>query len=137
MEIASEIGVNQATLWRWRREPEFQQRVEQLRDTISSSIIRNAITEKDERLRAANERWLDLRRLVDSRAEHGRRHLPNVPGASTGLLIPVKRSGRDVSYQLDGALLRELRELERQVAMELGETVGADPRHTSSEDRSA
>jgi transposase-like protein len=119
-DICAEIDVDQATLWRWRRSPDFRRQVRAIEQEIQAGVVADGVAVKAERIRVATERVEALQRLIDERAEHGRRYLPHVAGADTGLLTRV--AGPDGEYYaFDAGVTREIRETLRYLARELGE----------------
>jgi hypothetical protein len=77
-------------------------------------------------MRAYDDRWRALQQVIAERAAHP--DMRDVPGGRTGLLVrSLKTIGsgdaaREVAeYRLDAAILKELRELERQAAEEAGQ----------------
>lgn len=135
--IASEVGVSRRQLARWKCDGEFAARVEEIRKTLGDLALRHVISKRHRRVRALDERWEKLQRVI---AERGAaKEMAKVPGGRTGLLVrTVKGLGtgdnfRTVEeYEVDTGLLRELREHEKQAAQELGqwsekrELTGAD-----------
>jgi hypothetical protein len=124
--IAAEVGVNESTLERWKRFPEFRDRVQEHRDLWREQIKAKGIAERQNRIDALNERWNLMREVIDGRAEDSR--MQHVAGGRTGLLVhTVKGVGRGEDFQLidlyevDTGLLNELRQHEKQAAQELGE----------------
>jgi hypothetical protein len=125
-EIAAEVGVDRPTLWRWRQHPDFAARVRETVEKAGEEMARHAIALKNRRLRAYDRRWRALHEIIAERAADPA--MQGVPGGRTGLLvrrvkvIGAGESAREVEeYEVDTALLKELRELEKQVAVEAGQ----------------
>ena len=125
-EVADEVGVNRWTLWSWRRQPEFAARVRQITERAAEELERYAIARKVRRMRSYDERWRELQRVIAERAAGPA--MQSVPGGKTGLLVRrVKSIGAGVNvreveeYELDTGLLKELRGLEKQAAVEAGQ----------------
>jgi hypothetical protein len=125
-EIAAEVGVDRPTVWRWRQHPDFAARVRAITERAAEELERHAIARKGRRMRTYDERWRELQRVIAERAADPA--MQAVPGGTTGLLVRrVKAIGAGenarevVEYELDAALLKELRELEKQAATEAGE----------------
>lgn len=125
-EIARNANVSRATLKTWRKHPVFAAKVEELVEEAGETCKRYAIGRKARRLAAMNRRWLALQQIIEARAvdcsTQGR------PGAATGLLvlkIRVVGTGQHQrtveEMELDAPLMKELRELERAAAEELGQ----------------
>jgi hypothetical protein len=77
-------------------------------------------------MRAYDERWRELQRVIAERGADPT--MQDVPGGRTGLLLKTVKvigsgeAARQVEeYRLDAALLKELRELEKQAAEEAGQ----------------
>lgn len=143
--IAEACGVTQRTLERWKLAPEFQARVEQHRTKQRAAIEAKGIAEKQNRLDGYVARYQALQRVVAARSQAYKA----APGGDTGLivgkiaLVKVYASGDDEpepedgdetlfsakryravwEYSLDTGLLKEMRDLEKQIAQELGEWV--------------
>ena len=102
-------------------------RVSQLKSIAASHAVESIaqpialeIADRNARLAALQDRWQRMRALIDARAEDMR----DVPGGQTGLLVEAKKPtkyGDVVEYQADTALLREMRETEKQAAIEVGQ----------------
>jgi hypothetical protein len=125
-EVADKVGVNRWTLWSWRRHPEFAARVRQITERASEELERHAIARKLRRMAGYDRRWRALHQVIEERANDPA--LQGVPGGKTGLLVRAVKvigsgeSAREVvEYELDTALLKELRELEKQAAVEAGQ----------------
>lgn len=136
-EIAARVGVTRCTLARWKRDPEFMARVQEILTAIREAIVARGISERQNRIDAYNERWLKLRQVIDGRAADPL--MANVAGGDTGLLVaspvlvkcyeagtgetltPMKQSIVMYEYAVDTGLLKEMRETEKQAAIELGE----------------
>ena len=125
-EVAAQVGVNRPTLWRWRQHPDFAARVRQITERAAEELERYAIARKVRRMRSYDERWRELQRVIAERAAGPA--MQSVPGGKTGLLVRrVKSIGAGVNvreveeYELDTGLLKELRGLEKQAAVEAGQ----------------
>ena len=125
-QIADTLGIDRATLHHWKKRPEFAAAVRRLADELGEVARRHAIGRKTRRLQALDARWHALQRLIAERAADPA--LQHVPGGQTGLLVRTLKSigggpaVREVEdFTLDAALLKELREHEKQAAQELGQ----------------
>ena len=125
-QIAGEIGVDAWTLWSWKQRPEFATRVRQIVEQAGEEMAHLAIAKKLGRMRAYDERWRELQRVIAERAADPA--MQSFPGGRTGLLVRTVKvigsgeAARQVEeYRLDAGLLKELRELERQAAVEAGQ----------------
>lgn len=128
-EIADKAGVARTTLWRWRKHPEFAAEIEEHLDAFRSEVRRRGIADRERRIKALNDRWNRLQRLIEARADDP--DLASIPGGDTGLLVKTVRTRslgeieieKTVTAELDAVLLKELREHEKQAAQELGQWV--------------
>ena len=122
-EIAARAGYSRRQLARWKNSPEFSAHVVELVKVFGDAIASKAIAKRVRRVDALNRRWLALQQVIAERAES----MAGVPGGATGLLVrKVKMLGsgenaRQIEeYEFDAALVKELRELEKQAAIEVG-----------------
>ena len=110
-----------------------QGRIAQLRfDLIDNqqtvaNLVKQEICVQHPRIDAYQDRWDRMMRLIEARAASGAAEHSGVPGADTGLLVCRRRSIGSAAFsekvcewRLDAALLKEMRELEKQAAVELG-----------------
>ena len=123
-EIADRCGVAPATVNAWRKHPDFIARVDEIQAEMREAVKHLGIARVEVRVAAQNERWLAARQVIAERAGAGY----DAPGASTGLLAKdVKQigGGEDAQlveiYAVDTGLLKEIRELEKHAAQELGQ----------------
>lgn len=128
-EIAEKVGVDRATIWRWRQEPEFVERIDELREATRNEIRRHGIAFIELRVAKMQERWRRLHKIMDDRAEDP--SMAKVAGGSTGLLVRKYKSigyGENSEvveeFAVDTGLLSEIREHEKQAAQELGQWIG-------------
>lgn len=141
--IADKLGINRATLYRWKQEPEFAARVEEHRKAWREHVRNHGIADREARVRALNERWGLLQQVIQERAlDEG---MAGIPGGKSGLLVrqvklvkvlaealpgiigsdgvlsPTKLTQEVAEYAVDTGLLAELRAHEKQAAQELGQ----------------
>ncbi len=124
--IAAEVGISRVTLWKWRKHPKFIARVDKLIDDACRSLRRRAISHVENRVSSLNTRWLKLHEVIEARGNDPDHTV--APGGDTGLLVrSIKKigSGEDAElvteFAVDTGLLKELREIEKQAATELGQ----------------
>jgi hypothetical protein len=129
--IADFIGVHRDTISRWKRDPVFWGAVVQAQAKLGeakAAMERDlCIARKRQRLAAKEDRWEKGYQLLRERAADP--DMEGIPGGSTGLLVKtvVTRQNKDGStttrttYRVDHALLKELRELEKSAALEMGQ----------------
>lgn len=142
--IADELRIGRATLFRWREHPDFAAEVSRIVADTAAALKRKGIAEKQNRLDALNDRHDRMRRVIQARATE---YADVKTGGETGLLVrQVKGIGKGADFQVieeyavDTALLREMRETEKQMAVELGQwtekTALTDPTGTKQYDPS-
>jgi hypothetical protein len=126
VQICKQIGVCTRTLRRWKQEPEFLARVDAILEAYRAEIRCRSIAVVERRVEALIKRWERLNQIIADRAADPA--MEHVPGGKTGLLVRRAVYGvygdkttRFEYYLLDVSLLRELREHEKQVAIELGQ----------------
>lgn len=126
-EICARVGIrSRQTLNNWKRHPEFQERVREHVAAFREAIREKGIAVLENRVAALNDRWGRLRQVMLERAADPEMAL--APGGTTGLLVrQFKGLGSGDNFQIveeysvDTALLKELRDHERQAAQELGQ----------------
>lgn len=91
-EVAVAVSVAAKTVSRWLREPVFAARLAELLAEIQNAVMTTGIASKRERIAAYNERWRIMRE-----------HITDVDGG------------------VNTYVARELRELEKQAAIEVGQ----------------
>jgi hypothetical protein len=126
--IADEVGVNRWTLWSWKRHPDFKARVADHVDRLGKLAARYVLGRRAARLAALQRRHDALEAVIAERAAQP--GMESVPGGRTGLLVKtVKQLGSGDAavlvneYRVDGVLLKDLREIEKQAAIECGQWV--------------
>jgi hypothetical protein len=124
--IAREADCSRAQLARWKLETEFRRRVAALVEAQERVVFEQGIGRRMRRVRALDDRWRALMRIAEERAADPSR--ADRPGGQTGLIVrTVKQVGSGAGariveeFELDAALLRELRAHEEQAARELGQ----------------
>lgn len=125
-KIAEEAGVTFQTLHNWKCHPDFAARVESHLDEYRAIVRREGIAILEKRVEALNDRWERMRQIMEERGESP--DMQDVAGGRTGLLVRTIKgvgSGEDFTlvnqYEVDGTLLKELRDHEKQAAQELGQ----------------
>lgn len=127
-EIAEQIGVKDRTIYRWQKDPEFQATLNRHRDVLEAVILQEGIARKAQRIKRYAERLAKLDRVIEERGSDWR--MADTPGGTTGLIVRQLKSigvgahNREVEeFVVDTGLLREIRELEKQAAQELGQWI--------------
>lgn len=125
-QIAQRAKVTRQTLSNWKANPEFAARVDQHIADCRARIRKRGIAVIENRVRALQDRWDRMHRVIAERAEAP--EMQSVPGGKTGLMVrDIKSVGAGTAakfvdvYEVDTGLLRELREHEQQAAKELGQ----------------
>ena len=129
-QMAKSLNVSYNMLCFWRQHPDFRARVEQNKETLRQQSLALPVANKAARIRQINDRWTRLQEVIRQRAASAAQEDPDhlVPGYDTGLLVHTQRavgSGPNQrivdEYELDNAVLDELRSLEIQAAREMGQ----------------
>ncbi|MDA8218698.1 MAG: hypothetical protein M0Z94_13895, partial [Dehalococcoidales bacterium] len=126
-EIAAKVGVNTATLTRWKLHPEFRARVAQEREDLLRRLRHTTLRDKDARIAQLEHLNGLLWDIITerSKSEFHRRSA----GGETGLVIRTERrvptgNGRcvvNVREKADVALSAEIRASLEQIAKEMGQ----------------
>jgi len=127
-QIADRLGIHRTTLHDWRQNPEFAAAVRELEQALAEEVNRFTIAKRAERVGGYDERRQLMLRVIRERGEWFSKNEPSVPGGGTGLLIKrhkIVGQGKDATalpeYEEATGLLKELRELEKQAAIEAGQ----------------
>lgn len=115
-QIADAIDVGRKTLARWKTEPLFRDRVKEIVQQMADAFLAKGIRLRENRLSNLQDRVRRMTELIEARAID----LADIPGGETGLLVREVKHHTTV-YKFDAALVRELREHEKQAAQELGQ----------------
>lgn len=125
-EISARVGVGRATLSRWKTTPAFRAKLIERVAELEEKILEAGVARRANRVRALDDRWRRMLRVIDERAAS--QEMANVAGGTTGLIVrDIKGVGKGDDFQLinlysvDVGLLKELREVEKQAAQELGQ----------------
>lgn len=134
--------VHLRTLKAWSVAHCWQRRLEEIAEAERQAIVARGIAEKQNRVDALGERWQLMRQVVQARAKE---MASEVAGGTTGLLVrqaklvkvygtlsepatdsqeelvSIRREVLVYDYAVDTGLLKELREHEKQAAIELGQ----------------
>lgn len=124
--IAAKVGKSCRQLHRWMARLEFRAKIDEVSKKIEDTIFRQGIAKKAARLAALDKRHRLMSQLIESRSAD--LSMSTVAGGSTGLLAhDVKSIGSGENaekvhvYEFDAALVKEMREHEKQAAQEMGE----------------
>jgi len=123
-QIGKEVGKSRSQIARWKTTSEFAARVQQIVSAAEAYVFNRGVAKKVRRVEDLDDRWRRLHDIIEARAKE----YAGAPGGVTGLLVRRIRSvgsgqnAREIEeYELDTGLLKELREIEKQVAKELGQ----------------
>lgn len=124
-QIAQQVGITRKTLWSWRQGAEFQKCVEGHQAIRLAAVRNRGIAVLEHRIDALDRRWRLMEQVIRARAAD---ETMTEAGHETGLLVrtyKVVGSGEGArtveEYQVDVGLLKEMREHEKQAAIELGQ----------------
>ncbi len=92
---------------------------EQLREEFENEAIGEGLARKAVRIREKSHRHDLLNQIIAERSVS--EDMQAVAGGKTGLLVKDYKNGLMAVYKLDAALLKELRDLEREIAIEVGQ----------------
>jgi len=127
-EIATACKISERTLARWKRDTEFVARVEQIVTEYADRALRHGLARRDRRLRELGDIHQKLQQIATERSQDP--DLQKAPGGTTGLLVrrvSSVGSGENFrvfpEYELDAALVREMRGVLDQVAEESGQKI--------------
>jgi hypothetical protein len=126
MEIVAQCGIAERTLYKWKKVPEFAARVKELAEEFGNALMRYAIARKQRRVALLDKTRARIEALIEARA--AALEYRDAVGGFTGLLAhDVKQIGSGENaervdvYTADVALLKELREIAKQAAIECGQ----------------
>ena len=123
-EIAASVGVDRRTLTRWKHDEDFIAEVRRLIEEYEKQILHVGIAQRRKRLDALNNRWHRMQKVIEARAVDPAHAV--AAGGDTGLLVrDVKGAAGEIVevFAVDTALLKEMRETEKQAAQEVGQWV--------------
>ena len=124
--IAEQLKIGRTTLFRWKKHPVFAARVNEIVGIQRQVILSRGIADKVKRVEQQNDRWKRMRRVINERAAEyeGKK----IAGGESGLLVrtfKIVGTGPGAyeveEFAVDTGLLRELREIEKQAAQEVGD----------------
>ena len=121
-QIAEKVPIAVSTLSSWKRFPEFQEAVEKFIHSEFEALQRIGIGNRFARVMSYNDRLQRMNQLIAARGAE-MEETGEVAGGETGLLVRDYK-GKDADkpiYHFDAALVREMRELEKQIAIECGQ----------------
>jgi AcrR family transcriptional regulator len=126
-EIASEVGISLATLYRWKNRPSFRARFDAYVEELTALVMVRGLADRRRRIAAVVQRFRDIDTVFQERARWFKEHEPAVPGGKTGLLVRRVKldaaGGEHPEYEIDVAAVKEQRALLEHIAREKGEWV--------------
>jgi hypothetical protein len=120
--ICDRLGIDIYDFEQWMLVTEFRFRIRQHLEALSEHVMTSGLANRTHRLKADNDRWQAQQEIVRARAKHAREDekLSQIPGAKTGWL--------NNNLEYDAALSKEMRETQKQAAIEAGQwQEGAPP----------
>lgn len=123
-EVAESVGVDQRTIYRWREWPDFVEEMRRISDLLEQGYVASGLAVKRNRVQALNDRARLIRKVIAERGAAPEN--AEAAGGTTGILArDVKGAGGQIVtvHAADVALLKELREIEKQIAIETGQWV--------------
>lgn len=124
--ISAKVGISRRTLNDWKNAEPFQKRVESHLAAYRAKVRKRGIAIVENRIAHLQRRHDLMNQVIADRSQSP--EMADVPGGKTGLMVHnVKSVGAGENaervdlYEVDAALLKELREHERQAAQELGQ----------------
>lgn len=139
-QIADEVGVTRRQLARWKHDPEFNALIGDHVGQLQATALKFSIAKKHKRMEALDRLHRKALDVIDLRAqrftvqadspEEAVRKMfgsNTPPEAATGLLVrkeTITASGMtSTEWTFDASLVKEIRELQKQAATELGQWV--------------
>lgn len=128
-KVSAETGISVRELWRLKKEPAFIDAIKRHGAELEAEVSREGIANKALRVRKRNMRAKMLERLILHRSqnERVRDYLgigdPETYAPEAGLIV-VRWKGKEADtpeYAIDTPLLAEIRNLERDQAIEVGD----------------
>jgi Helix-turn-helix of insertion element transposase len=133
-QIAAEIGVSRRSISAWRKRDDFNAELTALHQEYSHRVMSRGIAVRARRVEKLNELHDKSWQVIAERG--GDPTMQRVPGGQTGLIIRGFANVRDPStgqwrgtaeYEVDTGLMAEIRNIQKQVATELGQLPNETP----------
>jgi hypothetical protein len=129
LAICDNVQVSRMCLHNWKQHPDFAGKVASHRAEYAEIVRQRGIAILEQRVDALNDRWLRMRRVIESRsrryiARREKDEEATPEEAETGLVVLEKTYGKmgvTEKWAVDTGLLAELRNHEKQAAQELGQ----------------
>lgn len=135
-EIANQLDVHKATLERWKQHPAFSEKVNEVKIALAAALRAEGIANKRNRMAGYQQRWELLEQVRRERGDDPT--MAQVAGGKTGLLVRDIKLVKHIDetdeetgqriwqkeyevFAVDVPMMREWREIEKQMAIETGE----------------
>ena len=127
-EIAAKAGVTERTVYLWKKDKKFQAEVARAQNAWRDKALTVGLAEVAFRMRNLNDRHRRLRAVITHRAR--KPEMLEVAEGRTGLIVATYKmqsmgEGRGSTavpeYAVDVPMLQEMREIEDQAAVEMGQ----------------
>ncbi|MGE0539735.1 MAG: hypothetical protein AB7R89_06115 [Dehalococcoidia bacterium] len=138
-QIATELKIASRTLRNWLSDPAFAAELEAAKGAIRDALCAEGVAAKQNRLDSYRDRHQRMQQVIEARADANRKRNVVVQsgqgkdldfdgytaaGAETGIMVHTVtylKDGRREEWAIDTGLLKEMRELEKQAATEMGQ----------------
>jgi hypothetical protein len=133
-KVAKALGLCERTIYNWKLDAIFKSEVARIEAEWRGRARQYGAADQDYRLRDLNDRYARLRAVIQQRARDPQ--FQEVPGGKTGLLTvsykmmtrldsstdpPTRITEPVAEYAVDTGMLAEMRAIEQQTAIELGQ----------------
>lgn len=116
LEVAEAVHVHVDIIHSWKANPTFALKIKEILKGIEERLFQGTICNKVKRLQSMVERYEGMKQIIRERAAcHS---FDTIPGGRAGLFEWVKGRAR-----YDHLFAREMRELEKQIAIEMGQYI--------------
>jgi hypothetical protein len=118
-DIAAKVGISSKQLVRWKKQPEFAAKVDELVAEFDRNVRLRGIAVRARRIESYLADWDHIQTILRERGAE----LAEISGGKTGYIVRDYK-GKDADtpvYAFDAALFREARALREQLAKELGQ----------------
>jgi hypothetical protein len=126
-EIAASVGVTRRQYARWKLEPLFLDAVTEHTARVQAAMLKLDIAKRHKRVEYLDMLHQKSLAVIQARADA---MTDDAPGTNTGLMVKqVKQIGTGPNavtieeFQIDAALMKEIRAIQEQAAAELGQKV--------------
>lgn len=127
-KIAESIGISNVTLQRWKHDPQFDARINEIAGELSAEALKYSIARREGRIAVQNDLQNRLMVVIKERAEQAERDGVDIPGMKTGLVCKTLKGigkGNDFQvvevYETDTPTVKAVIALHEQAAREMGQ----------------